>query len=92
MSDRIYAGTRKGIFRYDRTGEGWQLAGESFLGISVPMLLPDPRDGTLYAAVEHGHFGSKLHRSSDAGETRSDTRARALALEAAFQRAFGRGR
>lgn len=68
MSDRIYAGTRKGLFRYDRTPQGWQLFGESFLGISVPMLLPDLRDGTLYAAVEHGHFGIKLHRSSDAGE------------------------
>lgn len=69
MSDRFYAGTCKGLFRFDRTPDGWRQAGESFLGISVPMLLPDPRDGTLYAAVEHGHFGIKLHRSSDAGET-----------------------
>jgi photosystem II stability/assembly factor-like uncharacterized protein len=69
MSARFYAGTRKGLFRFDRTPDGWRHAGESFLGVSVPMLLPDPRDGPLYAAVEHGHFGIKLHRSSDAGET-----------------------
>ena len=66
---RLHAGTRKGLFRYDRSADGWRMAGESFLGASVPMLLPDPRDGTLYAAVEHGHFGIKLHRSGDAGET-----------------------
>jgi hypothetical protein len=45
------------------------MTAENFLGIGVPMLLPDPRDGTLYAAVEHGHFGTKLHRSNDAGGT-----------------------
>jgi photosystem II stability/assembly factor-like uncharacterized protein len=33
------------------------------------MLLPDSRDGTLYAALEHGHFGTKLHASGDDGAT-----------------------
>jgi hypothetical protein len=33
------------------------------------MVLPDCRDGTLYAALDHGHFGVKLHRSPDGGET-----------------------
>ena len=33
------------------------------------MLLHDPRDGTLYAAVEHGHFGTKFHASRDGGAT-----------------------
>ena len=69
MSNRFFVGTRKGIFRFDRNGSGgWEMGSQSFLGISVPMLLPDARDATLYAAVEHGHFGIKLHRSSDAGE------------------------
>ena len=27
----------------------------------------DPRDGTTYAALDHGHFGVKVHRSDDGG-------------------------
>ncbi len=67
--ERFYVGTRKGLFRYDRTARSWEVGAEAFLGTGVPMLLPDPRDGTLYAAVEHGHFGIKLHRSRDGGGT-----------------------
>jgi len=33
------------------------------------MLLPDRRDGRLHAAVEHGHFGTKMHVSADGGTT-----------------------
>jgi hypothetical protein len=33
------------------------------------MLLADPRDGALYAAEALGHFGVKLQRSRDGGET-----------------------
>ena len=33
------------------------------------MVLPDTRDATLYAAVEHGHFGTKFHASTDDGAT-----------------------
>ena len=27
----------------------------------------DPRDGARYAALDHGHFGVKLHRSDGRG-------------------------
>lgn len=70
MSDRFFVGTRKGLFRFEhQPGGGWQQASESFLGIQVPMVLPDARDGTLYAVVEHGHFGIKVHRSMDWGDS-----------------------
>nr|WP_255321491.1 MULTISPECIES: exo-alpha-sialidase [Pseudomonas aeruginosa group] len=39
-----------------------------FLGEPVSMLLADPRDGALYAALNLGHFGVKLWRR-DAGAT-----------------------
>ena len=29
---------------------------------NVTLALHDPRDGTDYAALNHGHFGIKLHR------------------------------
>lgn len=67
---KLYLGTRKGLIEAETTsGGGWQVSRASFLGVHVPMLLPDARDGTLYAAVEHGHFGTKLHASRDGGAT-----------------------
>ena len=64
----IHVGTRKGLFRFERDASGWQQVAEAFLGDPVPMLLHDRRDDTLYAAIEHGHFGTKLHRSLQRGE------------------------
>jgi photosystem II stability/assembly factor-like uncharacterized protein len=61
--DTLYVGTRKGLFIL-RDAE---VARVSFLGAGVAAVLP--RNGTVYAAVGHGHFGAKLHRSRDAGET-----------------------
>ncbi|MCK6550211.1 exo-alpha-sialidase [Myxococcota bacterium] len=69
MSDRLWVGTRKGLFRLDRISGNWKITATKFLGVSVPMVLADPRDGAVYAALGHGHFGAKLHRSDDGGET-----------------------
>ncbi len=70
MSDRVYLATRKGLFRLERaTGGAWSIVGDAFIGDPVTMILDDPRDGTLYAALNLGHFGVKLHRSEDRGET-----------------------
>lgn len=69
MSDRLYVGTRKGLFTLQRDGARWDIAATAFLGDPVPMLLPE-RDGkSLHVALDHGHFGSKLHRSTDGGAT-----------------------
>ena len=67
MSDRIWIATRKGLFAAERSARGWRMRPGAFLGDHVSMVLPDPRDGTLYAALSHGHFGAKLHRSTDGG-------------------------
>jgi hypothetical protein len=69
MGQRLLVGTRKGLFSVERDERGWSVAGASFLGDNVPMALADPRDGALYAALDHGHFGAKLHRSGDGGAT-----------------------
>jgi len=69
MKSQLHVGTRKGLFLLERDGASWRIVRTSFLGVSVPMLLGDPRDGTLYAAVEHGHFGTKFHASTDHGVT-----------------------
>jgi len=66
MDDRLLVATRKGLFvlHSNNTGDkaGWTLDKPHFLGEPVSMVLPDPRDGSLYAALNLGHFGVKLHR------------------------------
>jgi len=60
--------TRKGLFEYAKDGGAWSIAGVHFLGDNVTLALHDPRDGTQYAALDHGHFGVKLHRRDAGGE------------------------
>ena len=69
MSDRMLVSTRKGLIALERGGGGWRVVSVEFPGVAVTAALGDPRDGTLYAALKHGHFGAKLHRSSDDGKT-----------------------
>lgn len=69
MGRRLVIGTRKGLFTVERTGSRWAVAGVAFLGDNVSMAMVDPRDGSIFAALDHGHFGAKLHRSGDDGAT-----------------------
>ncbi|MHC5024096.1 MAG: exo-alpha-sialidase, partial [Planctomycetota bacterium] len=70
MSDRLHVATRKGLFTIDRRRNGgWSVSEAQFLGDSCTMVVRDPRDGAIYAALQHGHFGTKLHRSTDDGGT-----------------------
>jgi photosystem II stability/assembly factor-like uncharacterized protein len=67
--DRCFVGTRKGLFCLERKSGKLAIEGTAFLGAPVSMVLVDPRDGAVYAAVKHGHFGAKIHRSKDGGAT-----------------------
>jgi len=71
MGNRIYAATRKGLFTIDKKSGngGWAISRTAFLGDPVSAVLPDNRDGSVYAALNLGHFGVKFHRSKDNGET-----------------------
>jgi hypothetical protein len=70
MSNRILVATRKGLFTVERNGAGrWAVCRAAFLGDNLSMVLPDSRDGSVYAAIDHGHFGVKLHRSRGGGDT-----------------------
>jgi hypothetical protein len=63
----ILVATRKGLFTVARGASGWAISAAEFLGDNVSIALHDPRDGARYAALDHGHFGVKLHRSTGAG-------------------------
>ncbi len=67
MSDTLLVSTRKGLFRVVRKNGKWDIERVDFLGDNVTLTLTDPRDGRHYAALDHGHFGVKLHRSTAVG-------------------------
>ena len=67
MARTLAIGSRKGLILYTAAGTGWRYDGVRFRGTPVSMVMQDPRDGCLYAALDYGHFGPKLHRSDDGG-------------------------
>jgi hypothetical protein len=71
VSERLFVATRKGLFTVERqAGSGrWAIARTAFLGEPISAVFPDPRDDSVYAALNLGHFGVKLHRSRDGGAT-----------------------
>jgi hypothetical protein len=81
MSDRLLVATRKGFFVAQREHAAWRLGPPAFLGELVSAVLHDPRDGTIYAALRLGHFGTKLHRSTDGGARWTEVAVPALPAE-----------
>jgi hypothetical protein len=63
------------LFALDRGASGWSISRASFLGDNCTLVMHDPRNGDLLAALNHGHFGVKMHRSRDGGETWSEVAA-----------------
>lgn len=72
MSDMILLGTRKGTVIVERSNAAWRPRSILHAGISVCYAVRDPRDGTLWASLDHGHWGPKLSRSRDGGATWED--------------------
>ncbi|MEJ7601144.1 MAG: exo-alpha-sialidase [Kofleriaceae bacterium] len=61
--------TRKGLFVAELVGDAYQVTRGHFIGDNVTLAMVDSRGGDWYAALDHGHFGVKLHRSEDLGAT-----------------------
>ena len=60
MADRLHVGTRKGLFEIARRKSGWEVVDAHFLGEPVTAVLAD--GDAIYAALDLGHFGTKLWR------------------------------
>lgn len=69
MSTTALIGTRKGLFMLTADDRGFELSAPAFPGVKVVNAVHDRRDSTLYASLDHGHFGVHLHRSDDDGIT-----------------------
>ena len=68
MKNTLLLGTRKGLIQFEKNGNSWQFSKHSHLGIGVSIAAKDARNGTLWACLDHGHWGQKLERSVDGGE------------------------
>lgn len=69
MSKRCHIATRKGLFSLARGAQGWSIEKSNFIGDNCTLVMHDPRDQSLIAALNHGHFGVKLHKSNDHGDS-----------------------
>ncbi len=67
MAQRCHVATRKGLFTLERSEAGWSIRNVGFTGDNCTLVMHDPRNGDLIAALHHGHFGVKMHRSRDGG-------------------------
>ena len=65
---QLYVATRKGLFIIDPTR--WTMTKPHFLGDPVTAVLA--HGGAIYAALNLGHFGVKLRRSDNGGESWSE--------------------
>lgn len=65
----LLLGTRKGLIIYQQDGDSWSHQSTHFLGIPVSLTLVDERTDTWWACLDHGHWGCKLHRSTDRGKS-----------------------
>ena len=65
MSDRLFVGTRKGLFEFERRASGWTIADVQFLGEPVSAVLA--QGGMVHAGLDLGHFGAKYWRRDTAG-------------------------
>ncbi|EWH09527.1 BNR repeat-containing protein [Catenovulum agarivorans DS-2] len=72
MAKRILLGTRKGTVIVEQKDGHWSAKNIAHAGIPVCYVACDKRDGTLWASLDHGHWGPKLSRSKDGGETWQD--------------------
>lgn len=58
----LLIGTRKGLFTAERAPDGWRVHPPDHAGIGVQYAMRDRRTDTVWAALDHGHWGAKLAR------------------------------
>jgi hypothetical protein len=71
MPHTLWVATRKGLFQLasDNAGKDWRQVNLSFPAEPLSMVFHDKRDNSVYAALNLGHFGVKLFRSTDNAAT-----------------------
>jgi hypothetical protein len=68
-NDRLLLGTRKGLIEARKQNGSWSLGAPALAGQPIAYATRDPRNGSVWASIDHGHWGVKLSRSKDDGAT-----------------------
>jgi photosystem II stability/assembly factor-like uncharacterized protein len=68
-TNRILLATRKGLLTITKGRSGWKVAHEAHGGARLSYAMADSRSGYLFACFDHGHWGVKLKRSKDEGQS-----------------------
>ena len=66
---RALVGTRKGLLVFEQKNSTWALTRAHFDGVKCNYAVHDPKHKKVWAGVNHGHWGPKLHFSTDNGKT-----------------------
>jgi len=69
MTEMMILGTRKGLLLFEENRGEWRFCREVFKATPVSYAMHNPRTGMMWAALDHGHWETKLHRSRDMGAT-----------------------
>ena len=69
MKSTLLLGTRKGLVAYRYSNGRWQVENISFEGVPVSIAYAEADGNTWWACLDHGHWGVKLQRSKDRGNT-----------------------
>ena len=71
----LLLGTRKGLIVYQKQNGNWNLTSTHFIGIPVSYTYVDKDAGIWWAFLDHGHWGVKVHKSTDEGENWEELKA-----------------
>lgn len=66
---KLLVATSKGLVEFRLLSGTWKAFRSHFIGFPVSSIFIDERTGTWWAALAHRHWGQKLHRSIDEGES-----------------------
>lgn len=61
--------TRKGVIVLKQTVAGWDVERSHFEGVKASYVAYDPQKKWIWAGLNHGHWGPKLHVSKNNGKT-----------------------
>ena len=55
------------MFEISKSDGSWEITSRAFVGDNVGIVSVDGANSRAYISLEHGHFGTKVHRSDDKG-------------------------
>ena len=65
---KVLLATRKGLIIY-KYKKSWELEKSHFDGVNVTYVNVDENTNQIWAGLKHGHWGPKLHQSSNSGKS-----------------------